>query len=183
MKFSRLNRIIHRDLGYFFVGMFLIYAISGIVLNHRATHNPNFKIERTSFNIKETYNVSEIDEQVIQQLRQDFFEDGEIKNFHVRKDGFLRIYLTDGLVDVDLNAKKGVREKLIKRPVIAALNMLHYNKPGTFFTLFSDLFAVCSVLITLSGVIMIPGKKGLRGRGVILMLIGILIPVLIIIFH
>ena len=30
----RWNNAIHRDLGYFFFGMTIIYSISGVVLNH-----------------------------------------------------------------------------------------------------------------------------------------------------
>ena len=44
MKWSssirKWSRLIHRDLSFFFAGMVLIYAISGIVMNHRDTINP-----------------------------------------------------------------------------------------------------------------------------------------------
>ena len=33
--FRKWSRIIHRDLSFFFAGMILIYAISGIVMNLR----------------------------------------------------------------------------------------------------------------------------------------------------
>ena len=46
MKWSssirKWSRLIHRDLSFFFAGMVLIYVISGIVMNHRDTINPNF---------------------------------------------------------------------------------------------------------------------------------------------
>ena len=54
---------------------------------------------------------------------------------------------------------------------------LHYN-PGRWWTTFSDVFAVCLILITLTGLVMVKGKKGLIGRGGILFIIGIVIPVL-----
>ena len=40
-------RIIHRELSYVFAGMLLVYAISGIALNHKATFNSSYRIERT----------------------------------------------------------------------------------------------------------------------------------------
>ncbi len=51
MKFSsstlrRWSRTLHRDLSYFFAGMVLIYALSGIVMNHD-TFNPNYSVSRT----------------------------------------------------------------------------------------------------------------------------------------
>ena len=33
-KIRKWNRIIHRDLGYIAVGLSLVYAISGVVVNH-----------------------------------------------------------------------------------------------------------------------------------------------------
>ena len=57
MKWSssirKWSRLIHRDLSFFFAGMVLIYAISGIVMNHRDTINPNFSIERKEYKIAE----------------------------------------------------------------------------------------------------------------------------------
>ena len=57
MKWSssirKWSRIIHRDLSFFFAGMVLIYAISGIVMNHRDTINPNFSITRKEYKITE----------------------------------------------------------------------------------------------------------------------------------
>ena len=37
----------HRDISYLFAGMVLIYAISGIYMNHRDTINPHYNISRT----------------------------------------------------------------------------------------------------------------------------------------
>ncbi len=44
MKIRRLLRIWHRDLGYFITGMVLIYAVSGIVFNHRKEWNPDCRV-------------------------------------------------------------------------------------------------------------------------------------------
>ena len=44
MKIRRLLRILHRDLGYFITGILIIYAVSGIALNHRKDWNPNYQV-------------------------------------------------------------------------------------------------------------------------------------------
>jgi len=49
MKIRKLLRILHRDLGYFIVGMTVVYALSGIFLNHRHDFNPDYKIYFTEF--------------------------------------------------------------------------------------------------------------------------------------
>ncbi|MDO9276076.1 MAG: hypothetical protein Q7T92_11075, partial [Lutibacter sp.] len=43
------SRILHRDFGFFFIGTTLIYAISGIALNHLGDWNPNYSVENKSF--------------------------------------------------------------------------------------------------------------------------------------
>ena len=51
MSLYKINRATHRDLGYFFMAMTLIYAISGIALNHRKDWNPNYIIERSEHKV------------------------------------------------------------------------------------------------------------------------------------
>ena len=43
------SRILHRDIGFFFIGTTLIYAISGIALNHLSDWNPNYSVENKNF--------------------------------------------------------------------------------------------------------------------------------------
>ena len=45
MRLSRFLRIIHRDLGFFVVGITLVYALSGILLNHLGGNDPAFHTE------------------------------------------------------------------------------------------------------------------------------------------
>ena len=56
------------------------------------------------------------------------------------------------------------------------MDYLHYNKPKKLWTWFSDLYALGLVLLAISGLIVVKGKKGILGRGGILTVIGILIP-------
>ena len=50
-KIRKWNRIIHRDLGYLAVGLTLIYAISGFVVNHVQDWNPNYEISHVQANV------------------------------------------------------------------------------------------------------------------------------------
>jgi hypothetical protein len=38
--------VIHRDLGYVCVGLTLVYAVSGVAVNHVRDWNPNYRITR-----------------------------------------------------------------------------------------------------------------------------------------
>ena len=44
-------RILHRDLGYLVAGLTIVYAISGIAVNHVQDWNPNISVERSVENI------------------------------------------------------------------------------------------------------------------------------------
>lgn len=52
VRIRRLLRILHRDFGYFIVGMTVVYGLSGIFLNHQHDFNPNYNIIITDFNAK-----------------------------------------------------------------------------------------------------------------------------------
>lgn len=66
MKFSssdlrRWCRILHRDISYIFSGMVIIYALSGIYMNHRDTINPHYTVSRTEVVITELPTAAEMD--------------------------------------------------------------------------------------------------------------------------
>ena len=44
MKMRKMLRVLHRDIGYFITGITLIYAFSGIILNHVNDFNPDYRV-------------------------------------------------------------------------------------------------------------------------------------------
>jgi hypothetical protein len=90
----------------------------------------------------------------------------------------MKVFLKGGsslVVDTQLGA--AVYEKLERRFLLSDMVKLHYN-PGKWWTTFSDVFAVSLILITLTGLVMVKGPKGFWGRGGILFLVGIIVPIL-----
>ncbi len=57
-------------------------------------------------------------------------------------------------------------------------NWLHYNRGKASWTYIADGFAVFLLFLATSGMFMIKGKKGLIGRGAVLVLIGAAVPIL-----
>ena len=51
--FRKWSRIIHRDVSYLFAGMILIYALSGILMNHRDSLNPHYSVEVKEFKVSQ----------------------------------------------------------------------------------------------------------------------------------
>ena len=95
------------------------------------------------------------------------------------EDGVKIFFKGGSSLEVDLSDGSAQYEKLRKRPVLGAFSRLHYN-PSKWWTWFSDIFAVSLLLITVTGIVMLKGPKGLWGRGGIELLAGILIPLLFI---
>ena len=53
MKWRKLVIATHRDVGYFFAGLTVIYAISGIAVNHIEDWNPNYVIRTDTVQVGE----------------------------------------------------------------------------------------------------------------------------------
>lgn len=177
------SRIFHRDLSFFFSGLILIYAISGIALNHKDSFNSNYIIRQKSFYLEEEIpRQSEVNKEwVINLLKQVNEEDAYTKHYFPRQ-GVLKVFLKGGSsVVADLNSGNVVYESVKRRPLFSQFSQLHYN-PGKWWTAFSDFFGVSLIIITLTGILMVKGKKGFWGRGGIELLAGILIPVIFLMF-
>lgn len=176
------SRPVHRDLSFFFTGVLLIYAVSGFVLNHKRDFNSNYSVTRQQFQIGSQYPrvAGEWDKAQAETLLAGIGEEGNFLKLYSPGQDEIKIFIRGGSsLTIDLTSGGAVYESLRKRPVISALNRLHYN-PSRWWTIFSDIFLVSLVVIILSGLIMTPGRKGLQGRGGIELLIGMAIPLLFI---
>lgn len=187
MKFSSSKlrtwcRTIHRDLSYFFSGMVLIYAISGLVMNHRDTINPHYSVSLIESQVHDLPSQSEFGRPQVEELMLMVGVTERYTKHYFPRPGHLKVFLKGGS-SLEANIVTGhvVYESLTRRPLLSTMTTLHYN-PGKWWTWFGDAFAISLVMITLTGIFMIKGKKGLWGRGGIELVVGMLIPVLLILF-
>lgn len=184
MKFNsstlrRWCRLVHRDLSYFFAGMVLIYALSGIVMNHRDTFNPNYSVSQQRLTLAaplpDKASFTRADAEAL--LEHAGVSEGYVKHYFPNN-RTLKIFLKGGSSLVaDTESGEALVERLTRRPVWSALTRLHYN-PGSWWTAFADLFGGGLILITLTGLVIVKGPKGLWGRGGVELAAGILVPLL-----
>lgn len=167
-------RIIHRDFGYLFFGVTLVYAISGIAINHLDTWNPNYIITTGNFETRLEAGASKAD--VLEMLKEQD-EEENYKNHYFPDEDNLRIFLKNGNIYVNLNTGYASMEKIRRRPVFREMNYLHYN-PVKWWTWFSYLFAAALIVLAITGLFLVRGKKGITGRGAWLTVLGIIIPLL-----
>jgi hypothetical protein len=185
MNWRKWNRWLHRELGYLFFGMTVIYAISGIALNHHvAKHWDADVISRNeSFTYPSALVRDSVDRNILEEILAITGERRSYKNHYFPNDHRLMIYLDGGHIDVDLRTGNIHLTTVRNRPLFREIDYLHYNKPKKLWTWFSDLFAFGLILMAISGIILLKGKKGITGHGGILTLAGILIPLLFLVFY
>ena len=174
-------RCIHRHLSFFFAGIVIIYALSGILMNHRDELNPTYSARRIELPraLTETPRAEgAVTTAEIERLLDEIGEKGHYTKHYYPDERTMKVFLKGGsTLEVDLQTGTGVYDRLRKRPLLGDFVRLHYN-PGRWWTYFSDLFAIALVVITLSGLLLARGKRGLRGVGGLELVLGILIPLL-----
>ena len=179
-RFRRTCRLLHRDLSFFFAGMVIIYALSGIFMNHRNSINPNVTISRENIVIDKSLlkSKNEMTADVAKAMLAPLDETKNFTQFYFPEASTMKIFLKGGSsLVVDINSGNAVYEKVRERIIIADMVKLHFN-PGRWWTWFADAFAVSLIIITLTGILMMKGRTGLMGRGGIELAIGILIPII-----
>lgn len=175
-KWRKYNRNIHRDLGYFFTVMTIIYGISGIALNHVDEWDPSYKI--TKKEIQEDLPAKDkIDEAFVKDLLADYNLENEYKKHYFPGDR-MKVFLKSGLFVVDMNSGNGSIESVEERVVLRPMNFLHYNNIKHLYTWFADIYGVALILLAITGLFILRGKQGITGRGAWLTIGGAVIPLL-----
>jgi hypothetical protein len=181
MKWRKWNYQLHRDIGYLCIGLTLIYAISGIAVNHISnSFNPSYTIEKTAGLVPPLEAGQEPGMDYVRKVLSATGETAVFKNAALTSPGNLRIFVEGNTLDVELASGKVSMERIDRRPLLYEVNFLHLNKGKGVWTLFADLYAVALILLALTGLLMIRGRKKLRG--LLLSGAGFLLPVVYLLF-
>ena len=129
MNFSKLNRITHRDIGYLIAGLTIIYAISGIALNHKNDWNPNYIFDTRVFKTATGITREDFNDSSAAEILKNLGLEQEFKTYHFPKGNKVTIFINGGLVQVNTATGEGIVERISKRPLFYPINFLHYN-PG-----------------------------------------------------
>ncbi|MBV1907676.1 MAG: PepSY-associated TM helix domain-containing protein [Kangiellaceae bacterium] len=169
-------RALHRDIGYFCIGMTIVFAISGLAVNHIDDWNPNYEVNRVSKTINistEMKNSEQLDVELLRQLELDlkirtrFWESPNRYKLFAEKD-----------TTIDINFGKGVAviESVKRRPILSAFNRLHLNEAHQAWIIFSDTFAGLLIFLAMSALFMIKGKNGVLSIKGLWVIAGIAVP-------
>lgn len=174
-KLFVLNRSFHRDIGYFCVGLILIYAISGIAVNHVDSWNPSYVITRSEQTVSDLPADPESDE----------FERALAKKLGITTDFRSRVrdnsesvlfFYEGSRVVWNETKQQAYVETTEKRTGLFFVNYLHLNKAKRVWTYVADVFAVLLIYLSISGLFMVKGANSFSRRGWILVVAGLILP-------
>jgi uncharacterized protein len=177
MKLRRLLRVLHRDLGYFIVGMTIVYSLSGIYLNHRHDFNPDYKIFFEEFETGIGTAV-DFDEKRIRDVLNELDRKVVYRKHFVTNQGDIKVFIENGEVVIHPESGAGAMQYLQRRPIIFEMNMLHRATLGTIWKWVSDCMAVILIFVAVSGLFLLKGKRGFGRWGWWFTIAGICVPLL-----
>lgn len=180
-KVRRLNIATHRDLGFFFSTLIVVYCLSGLALNHIDDWNPDFIITKRTIAIDTTLKPDVISPEVIAGLGK-LVGETTYKVYDVPTDGQVKIYYNNASLHIDFGKHTGLYEQVDRRPVFYQSNLLHRNSVKGWRWM-ADVFAVLLIVLNVSGLFILKGKYGITGRGKWLIAAGLLPIVIALIAH
>lgn len=182
MKLRRLLRILHRDFGYFIVGMTIVYGLSGILLNHRHDFNPDYQIYVTDFNATLPQGASS-GEQEIKSILKSVDSNAVYKKHYVNNQGLIKVFIENGEAVINPDTGEGTMRYLQRRPVFFEMNKLHRATLGTLWKWVSDGMAVILIFVAITGLVILKGKRSFGRWGWWWTVAGIIIPLVFAILY
>ncbi len=180
MSWRRWNSVLHRDIGFLCVGLTLIYAISGVAVNHIAQWNPSYRVERVETNIGPVVG-NPGDAGTVRMILERLDEPGKLESSYRPDPGSLQLFVDGRSILVELVSGQVVHDRAIPRPGLREMNFLHLNHPKKAWTWVADLYAVALAFLAVSGLFMMR-RKTLR-RGLVLSGLGVVLPLLFLLFY
>ena len=191
----------HRDVGFFVFGLTIVYAISGVAVNHHHQWNYN---ERTARTARAVGQPAELLVDLPPSRRAELrsaptaLDDSEAaslafavsqrlgystppRNSLWRGPTHLLMFYGEGDREViEYSPLTGVAEQVERRDraILRDLNYLHLNEARGWWTWAADAYAILLLFLAVSGTLIVRGRRGLAGRGGLLLAVGVAVPLL-----
>lgn len=179
-KWRPLVRTLHRDAGYLAVGLTFVYAASGIAVNHVAEWDPNFRNFQTTHELGGPLAGS--DDEVATKVRAQLAIKDEPREVYREGESQLDVLFDRRTLHVNTATGHVVDEGQKPRGLLRLANWLHLNRGKKAWTYVADTYAAGLLFLAVSGMVMLPGRKGFLGRGAVLVAVGAAAPILYVVF-
>ncbi|MCP4447044.1 MAG: hypothetical protein GY811_17105 [Myxococcales bacterium] len=180
IRWRKLFRTLHRDIGYAVAALTLAYCISGIAVNHIDDWNPNYTFVNTRIDVGglPVGDYQAMQDHVVTVLE---LNPKSVKGHFMETETLFRVFLTNTEeVSVNVETGRGLFKQVKTRAVLYELNALHLNSIKGIWTWVADIFALMLIILVLTGLFMMKGKRGIAGRGKWFVGAGLAIPVVFI---
>lgn len=175
MKLTARNT--HRDIAYFYVGLILSFAISGIALNHRRSWNPSrYTYEKKEITVTAPVDKESANEEFAAKFKKDQGFDDEMRRIGV-DENTLSISYASHDVKIDITTGKGTIESYKPIPMLSQMVKLHKDT-SKWWIYFSDSFGIALATLGLTGMFIEKGSFSFKRRGWKLALVGLLFPLI-----
>lgn len=164
---NRWMRILHRDIGFFAIGLIIIYCVSGIMLTYRDTGFLKNEIQ-----IKKSLVPGLNSNQLFEKLRE--------KKLKLIEENGETIQFTNGTYDVETGDVTYSKKEIPS--ALKALNKLHIAPSENHKHFFTILYAAALLFLAVSSFWMYrPNSKYFR-RGIVTASLGVIVSVVLVIF-
>lgn len=173
----RWNRSLHRDLGYALAVLTVLYAVSGVAVNHIDDWNPSYAIRKGSVDVG-PLDAADLDAAEARIVAALALDPKTVRGRHHASPTELKVFLDEGgEVLIDPATGRGTWKEVRRRPGLFQANALHLNRLKGAWTYVADAYAILLLYLAVGGLFMLKGKTGLLGRGKWFLAAGTLVPV------
>jgi hypothetical protein len=169
-------RAVHRDVGYFCVGLTIVYALSGLAVNHINDWEPNFRQIARQHQLPTPLPGS--DEQLAELAVRTLTIATPLRETYRVDEHSLQLVFDRKTLSIDTRSGQVAEQAEEPRFFLRAANWLHLNRGKKSWTYIADAYATGLLLLSLTGLWMFPGRKGLFGRAGLIAVAGALVPAL-----
>lgn len=174
----KLNRALHRDIGYFCIGLTLVFGLSGIAVNHIDDWNPNYSVSVERIAIPKAEALSNDDAAFDAYINSVLPEGLVLKTTFWESPNRYKLFFRHNITATALIAEKQlVIERVEVRQVFRQVNFLHLNEAKRWWVWVSDIYAGMLMFLALSALFMVKGKKGVWSRRGLLVVAGFAVPI------
>jgi hypothetical protein len=156
------------------VGLTVIYALSGLAVNHISDWEPNFSEVRREHQLKVPLDSD--DAQTATRAVTELHLAGPVREVYRVDETLLEVALDRTTLRIDTRSGKVVEEGQEPRFFLRVANWLHLNRGKKAWTYIADGYAVFLLLLSTTGLWMFPGRRGIWGRAGLIAVAGALVP-------
>lgn len=179
IRWRHLLRALHRDVGYLSIGLTVVYALSGLAVNHIADWDPNFHAIDATHPLPRGVLLPGVPDAAQAAAVLKHLQITEPPQDVYRVDAQnLDLVLSNRTLHVDATRSVVKEEGQEPRFLLRVANWLHLNRGKKSWTYIADGYAAFLLILATSGLFMLGGKLGLVGRGGLLAGVGALVPIL-----